>query len=752
MVGAIGGPDSAGLPSTVRSLVTAFRFLTPAPAWANLHARLPGSLAPFNLTSVGAVRGSWDQNARGELAGSRGALGVVRMPPSARFAFSVDLLRPDALVGVVIGRRLPGRGYMLAIRMDERQAWWAGWRGPHFGRWRHIPSSRPFPLNDLAGEIQYVLRTLLPSVIMALALAFLVLLLLPAVRLLSWTASVTLRKVRFELPPRPDGLTGQRLAPYVAVLIAGGATAIMGWLSGYAYQRLPSTQDTVVDLFQARTLALGRLWAPVPNHLWFFGQYATLNLNHHWFGKYPPGWALVLSVGVLLGVPWLVNPIVSGAGVLLVYFIGRELFGWKVGLLAELLALSSPFILFLGAGFYAEPATWLFLAAYVYLVLRWRRATSTTYLPARRSVAPRLYLAGAGLAIGMAAITRPLDAIAFGLPFLLLFVARPLWVGWLAPGAAVPVGSYVAYSVILTGSWIPNGHQLADKWDRLGFGSNVGGPAHSYFSAFTPNVALANVAMELENFHIGVFGWPFFIAIALMSVPFVLGRARRADFLVLAGGLGILVAYWFYWGTAIIQSSFPRYWYELAPCAALLVARGLQELYRLPLSISWLRLDRVTPALAPAALLGTLLVFNVTMYSPTLAADVHSWNLRNAAPINAVARAGISHAIVFQVQNVNNWWPFGCVFNANSPLMNGSVIFAEDRGWWDRQLMFQYPHRRYYRLDNTKLTRIYPGNAGRKFKPQPSARGQQECGAAFTPPARKRVFGGSGLHNPPAQQ
>jgi 4-amino-4-deoxy-L-arabinose transferase-like glycosyltransferase len=757
VVDPIGGPGFPGIAGSFKPLAQSLRFLTPISGWSHVTISYPHRTgrARIGINRLQTVSGTWGTNVRGELAGSFGAVGLIpHRVTTGYFTFSANLLRPDGLQGVLIGSSLPRHGYLLSIRMDERQAWFTAWRGPGRYRWNQVSQPTPlFPIRDNVMVVQYVLRTFLPSLILALAL---LLLAVPAFQTALAIGRISGRSaLRVSRSGRDDKIQTavvkatravrrpvripsesilMRASDVSAVGLAVAGAAVMGWLAGFAYQRVPSTQDTVGDLFQANTFALGRLWAPVPTHYWFFGQYSVLSLYGHWFAKYPPGWPMALAVGVVLHVPWLVNPVVSGIGILTVYLIGKELFGRKVGLLAEALALSSPFVLFIGSGFYAEPITWTFVGLYAYLLLVWRRRTRdgpAGWSALNPSHGPILMCAG--LALGMAAMSRPLDALALGAPFLLLMGRRPLNLIWLALGAAVPTALYVTYSILVANSWIPNGHSLADNWDRPGFGQGVGGPAGTYFSNFTPQVALSNIATSLENFHLSSFGWPYFIAIAIVLLPFVLGRPRRGDMLLALAGLSLVFAYWFYWGTAVIQSSFPRYWYALVPLASLLAARGFQELYRLPLlSLVRMKYRCAAAAVAPAALLSMLLSFNLTVYTPSLAAAIHSWNDQNAAPINAVARAHLHHAIVFQVQNVGNWWPYGCVFDQNSPLLNGNVIWAQDHGWLDRMLMADYPYRSYYRLDNTTLTRLTWKSAAKKPPKLATGEGHQECGAVFS--------------------
>jgi hypothetical protein len=87
-------------------------------------------------------------------------------------------------------------------------------------------------------------------------------------------------------------------------------------------RRSPVSGDDYAYLFQAELLASGKLYAESP----FYREDHPLHdcvltkcLTDHQgkrFSKYPPGWSLLLGIGVALKAPWLVDPIL---GALVVY-------------------------------------------------------------------------------------------------------------------------------------------------------------------------------------------------------------------------------------------------------------------------------------------------------------------------------------------------------------------------------------------------------------------------------------------------
>src|SRR5215831_15306286 len=82
-------------------------------------------------------------------------------------------------------------------------------------------------------------------------------------------------------------------------------------------QRLPMAGDDYAYMYQAKLFASGRLYAQDPLYNPSLPFYECLQTHcitddqGHRFSKYPPGWPLLLAVGVKLGIPWLVDPLLG---------------------------------------------------------------------------------------------------------------------------------------------------------------------------------------------------------------------------------------------------------------------------------------------------------------------------------------------------------------------------------------------------------------------------------------------------------
>jgi 4-amino-4-deoxy-L-arabinose transferase-like glycosyltransferase len=665
-----------------------------APAWTNVRI-LSGGHERSSFSSPSVLTGSWRVNRRGEYTGSTYSNVLLGTAPSGDYTIEGDLMRGDGTQGVLLGVDASDRGYLFEARADEPDMQWVQWsngaEGSGLGG-----SSTILPLETM---IQRDVRLALASDLWGIALLVLVLPLYLVLRSLFHLLGGTAEE---ELLPLERLL--QRRGPMLgaAAFVAVTATVLTALVASNLLDRIPHVQDSVADLFQAKTLALGRLWVPDPRLHNFFSEEFIPVHNGKWFGKYPPGWPLLLAVGVLLHIPWLINPILSGAVVLLIYLIGREVYSAAIGLMAAVLTVSSPFFLLLGGSFMPHTSTVFYLLSATYLFVRWYKRSAGASENRRLEAS---HLLPTGFLLGMGFLTRQTDAIAFSLPFAAFLLPsvrrrqfRPIL--WLLLGAIPPVAFLLLYNWILAGSPLTSPYSLWWPFDRLGFGPTVGA------GGFTPSQGLWNTSFNLQMLLAHLFGWPFYLTLTLAGVPFITGRATRWDWAFLASAGAIILAFVAYWNPGVMYG--PRYYFAVVPGAALLTARGLEELYRWPLRIRLRRgHDRIAALAIPAAVLALLVAYNLSVYLPAQIPVYRGYNYTSAASIDTVQRAGIHHALIFVVSNPPGaWWSYGAVFSSNSPLLDGDIVYARDLGATDRELMRAYPGRSYYRLNYTTLTRL----------------------------------------------
>lgn len=149
-------------------------------------------------------------------------------------------------------------------------------------------------------------------------------------------------------------LDGHRLLVAVIggpVVIAGLALLNQGVLLGF-----PNSGDEYMYLFQARTLSAGRLWWPAPPSPELFDLNYIGVQGDRTFGTFPPGWPLALALAMVVGLPaWLVNPVLGAVTLALVWTLGSQLYGARVGVLSAVVVAVSPFFAFNAASYFSHP-------------------------------------------------------------------------------------------------------------------------------------------------------------------------------------------------------------------------------------------------------------------------------------------------------------------------------------------------------------------------------------------------------------
>lgn len=535
------------------------------------------------------------------------------------------------------------------------------------------------------------------------------------------TASIT------DQPERPS--TGRKIwrppATVVAAILCLISLGASAWVSTTVFDRLPHVEDTVAFLFQAKTIASGHLLATPPKLPVFFQIPFVLIHNGHWFGKYPPGYPMVLSLGVLFGHPWLLNPIVGALDIALVYIAGRRLFDAWTGVLAGALLVSSPFFLLQSGSFMSHTVTLFWSLSFLLLFESTRRT---------RSIWKGLL---AGIAIGMLFISRPLTAVGIGIPFIvwaLIEIARN-WgrlreYGSIVAGF-VPFGlGMLAYNVMTTGHPTEFAYVLWWPYDKIGFGPSVGRGGHT----LKDGLLILHIDVgQLEHY---LFGWPgklsvipMVVAVALAILTLIWRGGRLLYFRLkattdepisrsglppqvwdlLLGGVvaSLILVHIAYWTTGLMYG--PRYYFEAIGAMVLLSSRGIlgvagliafpfrRFVPRLPAPHLW------SSALMLIVVAG-LMIWNFTNFAPARFREYTNWYNINADGLRTVHSAGISNALVFIQEK--QWTDYAPFFTRDTPALNTNIVYAIDQGSANSELMAEYPNRSYYLYADGKLTRL----------------------------------------------
>lgn len=364
----------------------------------------------------------------------------------------------------------------------------------------------------------------------------------------------------------------ERLAAlrYPALPILLGLAAILLLVSWTAFRHRPLLVDSVVQLFQARIFADGRLVAPPPPDEAFVATQHMLVNEAGWFAQYPPGHALLLAGGVLAGLPWLVPVLLSVGTAGLLYRFSRIAWGGdRIALLTPALLLLAPFFWVMGASFMNHVSCLFFLAAFLVCFARWEESSG------------RGWALASGLALGAAGLVRPLTALAVAAVFapigLVVAVRGRRWVSiaMAAAGGLAAAGLYLLYNSATTGDpTVPGYLALWGEAHGVGFHATPWGGSH------TPLTGLRNELIDLSLLSAFFLEWPI-PALLPAGIYLVATGGRDAwDRRLALATLAIPAAYFFYWHRDAYLG--PRFLYSGLLFLVPLTARGLLALSELP--------------------------------------------------------------------------------------------------------------------------------------------------------------------------
>ncbi len=718
------------------------RWLAPHTAWADLTL-YPLDGQPIwrqtfnqpNWSEWQTVSGGWATR-WGELHGSASQNSLLLSEVvTDDFILTSSLRRAEDEAGLLLLNPDGQTGFVFVVDgADRRGVWWAWETGRATTPLVGIPFQKPF-----VEQAQTLLRLLLTghqAALLLLGVAWVIKKKAGTQSCTEKTQSFTenLEKSLRNSAASPRNSAFQKNALVFLSLLTFGLTL---HIASDVLARVPHVQDSLTYLFQAQTLARGELWAPASRLPEFFEQEFLLVQDGRWFGKYPPGYPVVLALGVLLNAPWLINPLLATLTVPLLYQLGRRLFNGRIALLAAVLMTLSPFFLFLSGSQMAHAAElfWLVLFMICWWVVMEGGKKEHRVTQRRHRGAQRVGLAlGAGLAAGMAFLTRQLTAVAIVTPFFLLTSwTSPLpWRSRLQKGVVWLAGLLPLVALLFAYQWAVTGDPLQDPrllywpYDQLGFGDDVGEapnlleidlldeePGYAVLwrtdpsqppRGHTPQRGLHNILHNWQALQTDLFGWLPLLTFSFLWLGFLLQRLSsaapsRLDWILLATLVLLVAAEAFYWHSGIMYG--PRYLYGALPALVLLTARGAQAL------VHWLggRLGWWLTAV-PLAL---LILGNIFITLPQYAQSYRGYNFVVGDKVALVETAvpPDEKALIFVTSPTGNWWEYGELFVGNGGGVNGRLVFARDLGdEANRALLVYYPNHIPYRFDENKLYRL----------------------------------------------
>lgn len=649
-------------------------------------------------------------------SGTPDALSAVALP--RRFTLSGTLQRPDVSSTITFAG---ASGAQITINVD--------------GRSLVLNSQSIYYPHDWRPYLAEVGWTLTRACLWALAL--LALIVVFSALLAASAAHAPIARFRglaarlAGIPPRAVSLIG------VGILLT-----VLLTISSVTYQRLPRVFDGISYYFQASILRSGHLTIATPPAVGYFPGPFMVNSNGHWFSHFPPGAPLAIALGMLVNLPWAVEPLLGVASALMIGDLARRWYGTSTMVLSLALLGLSPFYLFLASSYLSHTVALCALLLLLEGVDRlcasgdWRWAA----------------VAGAGL--GYAVLSREIASVLFALPLVLFYGVRaaphlPRWLSsgrpaWLRAAAiggglttplAVCGAFYLFYNWRLTGNPTLTPRVVFDARDTWGFGTGKG-----WYNMHSVAAGLFVVENQLTSLLTHLFGWPYYLTLSFFFLPLLTLHLRPYDLLLYGIAGTFLLGYvgYFYHGIAF----GPRYLFESLPAYILLTARGVHTAAALAARF----LERsVGPPLAriggtggALAALALLCACNLAFYLPRQTSLYYDYLEHRAAGglgYDRIHPSWMHHAIVLN----DDFGFYGDVlFPLNDPLLQGDVLYGFVNG--DRNLnglLAAYPGRSLYWISapnqQLQFRPLHIGPSGRPLSLPPT--GAQPYSALALGPA-----------------
>lgn len=361
----------------------------------------------------------------------------------------------------------------------------------------------------------------------------------------------------------------------VAALLFGTELLL---IAGYAYAFSPLDLDGVIQLWQARIYAAGNLTAPAPGPYGFFFLQNAIYADGRMYSQYPPLHPVLLSLGVLVGMPWLVPLLISGVTAYLTVRATAVLMGTRTARVTLYLLPFSAFFLFIGATSLNHVTACLGSALILYGLANLHRETRVTH--AGSAVPSRLTTYSLAAGLGVVASVRPLVAAALLSAVFILVVSRldfrsslrlRLWFGpalcCLTIFSSYPLLNYLLHNdPLLTGYEI-----LWGKSHHPGFHVDPWGREHT----FSRGVAIQTATLDLLGRHFFESGIPALVPL-LLALGLVKRRSYDVIIVVLVPTILIPLLHIGYWHHDELYG--PRLWYEMTPFILALTGWGIRAL------------------------------------------------------------------------------------------------------------------------------------------------------------------------------
>jgi hypothetical protein len=494
----------------------------------------------------------------------------------------------------------------------------------------------------------------------------------------------------------------QNRIPWPVFAAAGFVFVFCSLFSYFIFDHIPHIHDECGYLFQAKIFLTGRLYVPSPCVKEFFDFPHIIN-NGRWYSMYTPGFPFLLMLGLIFQAPWIVNPLLASLAIFLFYFLGKEIYSPRIGILASLLGAASIWFLLMSSTMMSHTSNLFFTCFYLLFLFRSLRNPSLA----------NGVLAGAG--VGMAFLIRPYNAVLFSLPFLVYYAFhffKEMKLR-LKNAIALVLTAMAFISVLLIYNQLTNGNPFKMGYivhHGESYAVIFGRPATLEYD-YTPMFGTVQTLDNLKAVNSDLFGWPFSSFLALLPLLWLAkieSKDRKKDLLLAVSFIFFLTGVYFFWGSFIFLGA--RMLFETVPFLLLLSARGIEELPRmLGLLFKKVKLEKTKKVvfIIFTAFIGYGFIIHFPQWIwpkgtewpfETLANDFAytTPNIRNTLKSLGIKKAVVLMKFLYHPLDEfpNGYWGSG--FAYNDPGLRADIIYANGLGEPNIELFRCFPERNFY--------------------------------------------------------
>ncbi len=424
-------------------------------------------------------------------------------------------------------------------------------------------------------------------------------------------------------------------------------------------KNFPNSSDEYSQYISAKLFSEGRLSVPSPPQKDFFFFFNLVN-NGKYYGKYPPGWPFIWSIGILLNISWLLNPIFGVLTLIVIYLIAKENFSDRIANIAIILTLFNPYIIFNSASYFSHPAALFFLSLFVYFYFK------------SFNTASKLNYAMLGITSGVGFLIRPYTAVAIILPFAVYSAYNSIKKRRLKQDMKLFSIAFTAFLLFFALFLLYNYLQTGD-------------PLLQPFNVYRPcdKIGITNCSFDLtfgtkNNLIFRLLKLNHWVPLSVFLLIFYLFKKKEwKGMLLFSTFASLFIAYFFYF---FLQGNEygPRYLYEASFAIFTLMAISLKKF------------GKKTQYFVVAI----ILVLNIaSLYVQT---NFYAHQVENRLTLyRLVENKNISNAVVF-IRNGIDYMMRAPELTRNGIYFNESVLYVLDKNESNKELMKEFPDRNFY--------------------------------------------------------